>query len=133
MIGPSWGEAGSEHSPFSQAERDLLLWRDRGVPGERLVLGIPFYGYGFGAYQGNYSFRDIVTRFGPALVEEDVAGRRCAGCNYVTYNGLATLRSKARLARKLGAGLMVWEITQDTDDALLIRTLKEAWSDAPAN
>ena len=52
-----------------------------------------------------------------------VVGERCAGCSYITYNGTETLARKARLARREGAGIMVWEVTEDTEDALLIRTL----------
>src|SRR3546814_8636879 len=50
-IGPSWGEAGAEHSSYAMAVRDLDLWLARGVARERLVLGVPFYGYGFGGAQ----------------------------------------------------------------------------------
>jgi GH18 family chitinase len=126
-IGPSWGQAGSEHSPYAQAERDLRLWLDRGVPRERLLLGLPFYGYGFGTgYRPNYAVRDIKAEFGKRALKRDVVGKLCAGCAYVTYNGLETLRKKARLAREQAGGIMVWEVSQDTDDRLLIRTVRKA-------
>src|SRR3546814_2821448 len=54
-IGPSWGEAGAEHSSYAMAARDLDLWLARGVARERLVLGVPFYGYGFGGEKANRS------------------------------------------------------------------------------
>jgi GH18 family chitinase len=127
-IGPTWGPAGSEHSPIDQAQRDLQLWLKRGASRNRIVLGVPFYGYGFGTYKQNYAFRDIRAEFGAAAAEGDVLGTRCAGCSYLTYNGLATLRGKARLAREQVGGLMVWEIGQDTDDHLLVRTLRDAWA-----
>src|SRR3546814_7636059 len=38
-IGPSWGEAGAEHSSYAMAARDLDLWLARGVPRERLEIG----------------------------------------------------------------------------------------------
>lgn len=123
-IGPSWGQAGSEHATLAQAQRDLALWRARGVARDRLVLGVPFYGYGFGSYAPNYAYRDLAAQFGKA--NGDVVGERCAGCSYVTFNGLDTLRAKARLAREQGAGIMVWEVAQDTDDARLIRALTTA-------
>jgi len=126
-IGPSWGQAGSEHSTYAQAERDLALWLERGVKRERLVLGLPFYGYGFGAgYRAHYARRDIRADHGKAALESDVVGRLCSGCAYITYNGLDTLRRKARLGRRRGAGIMVWEISQDGDDHFLIRSLRKA-------
>lgn len=126
-IGPNWGTAGDEHSPYSQAERDMKLWRAKGVAKDKLVLGVPFYGYGYGDYAVGYNaYRDLVATFGAEIADKDVYGKRCAGCSYVTYNGLPTLRKKAKLAMKQGAGVMVWEISQDTDDQVLIRTLTEA-------
>jgi chitinase len=122
-IGPSWGQAGSEHSTYAQAKRDLELWLARGVPRQRLVLGVPFYGYGFGGYKPNYALRDVLAQFGSSALRRDVAGRLCPGCAYVTYNGLDTLKRKTRLARRRAGGIMVWEISQDTDDHRLIRTL----------
>jgi chitinase len=102
----------------------MALWRDRGVPKERLVLGVPFYGYGYGALQGRYDYRDITARFADRM-EGDVVGRRCAGCDYITFNGVETLTQKARLAMAQGAGVMIWEITQDTDNARLMQALNE--------
>lgn len=129
-IGPSWGAPGDEHSPYEQAARDLALWRERGVPPERLVLGLPFYGYGFGAYAETYAFRDILAAFGEPAARRDLVGERCPGCSYITYNGLDTLARKARLARQQGAGVMVWEITQDSADGRLIRAVRAALESA---
>lgn len=128
-IGTSWGQAGAEHSSFEQARRDLALWRARGVARERLVLGVPFYGYGFGDYQPNYAYRDVLAAHGAAAAN-DVVGKRCAGCSYITHNGPATLARKAALAQEEATGIMVWEITQDTDDSALIREMAAAFAGA---
>lgn len=120
-IGPSWGRAGDEHSTLASARRDLALWRQRGVARDRLVLGIPFYGYGFGRYPSNLATADILDRYPEA--SGDVVGKRCAGCDYVTFNGKQTLRAKGELARSEAAGVMVWEITQDTAAGDLIDTV----------
>ncbi|MFT4090004.1 MAG: glycosyl hydrolase family 18 protein [Asticcacaulis sp.] len=129
-IGPGWGQAGDEHSPYAQAERDMALWRARGVAQDKLVLGVPFYGYGYGQYRSGYNFRDLLAEYGPEVFDKDVWGKRCAGCDYITYNGLETLSRKAQLGVRSGAGIMVWEISQDTDDHRLIRTLNEAMQKA---
>ncbi|NML07851.1 glycosyl hydrolase family 18 protein [Sphingomonas sp. G-3-2-10] len=118
-IGPSWGQAGSEHSTEAQAARDIALWLDRGVPRERLVLGVPFYGYGFGKYAPGYDFRTLLATFGKAVLNADLIGNACAGCDYVTFNAPETLRRKSALAKARAGGVMVWEMTQDTDDQQL--------------
>lgn len=125
-IGPTWGEAGNEHATVEQARRDLKLWKDRGVARERLVLGLPFYGYGYGRYKANYTFREIHRDHPAAAALTDTIGSRCAQCSYITYNGLPTLLEKAALAKREAGGIMVWEITQDTEDQLLIRTINAA-------
>lgn len=119
-IGPTWGPAGAEHSPYDAAARDMALWRERGVPRERLVLGVPFYGYGFGGLQANWSYKDIAERYGEDAQHGDVIGKACDGCAYITFNTPHTIRRKAELAAEEGAGVMVWEISQDTSEGVLI-------------
>jgi chitinase len=131
MIGPSWGRAGSEHSTYAQAERDLALWLARGVRPERLVLGVPFYGYGFGSHAPGGGFAALLAAHGESALTGDVIGKACAGCDYVTFNSPATIKRKAELARARAGGVMVWEITQDTGDQLLGRTIS-AVLDGPA-
>lgn len=113
MIGPSWGTPGVEHSTYAQAVADVNLWKSRGLNPEKLVLGVPFYGYGFGTYAANYTFKDIVATFGSEHSDKDLIGNACAGCSYISYNGSNTIKNKTRLALQYGAGVMIWEITQD--------------------
>lgn len=133
MIGPSWGQPGAEHSTYAQAERDVALWLARGVRPERLVLGVPFYGYGFGTLKPGGGFNALFATHGDAALTSDIIGRACAGCDYVTFNSPATLKRKAELARSRAGGIMVWEITQDTTDQILARTISTALYAAPAN
>lgn len=128
QIGPSWGQAGDEHSPYAKAVADLALWRSRGVRRDRLVLGLPYYGYGYGGYAQTYAYRDAVAAFGAEAASADVIGTRCAGCSYITQNGPATLARKAAFARDEAAGVMVWDVTQDTDDGQLGQTVAAALS-----
>ena len=124
-IGPSWGAAGAEHASYAQAQEDLRLWLERGVAPERLALGLPFYGYGFGNYDPGYAFADLIAAF-PQALTEDVIGEACSGCDYITFNSVATIRQKVHLAMEQAGGVMVWEMTQDTHDQLLGRTIDES-------
>lgn len=125
-IGLSWGVPGSEHSTYATAERDVALWLARGVKRERLVLGVPFYGYGFGKFAPGGGFNTLFLQHGQAVMTADVIGKACAGCDYVTFNSPATILRKSELARTRAGGIMVWEITQDTQDQLLGRTIADA-------
>lgn len=123
-IGPSWGAAGTEHATYEQAVAHIDTWRGRGLTSDKLVLGVPFYGYGFGAdYRGSYSYGDILEAFGDSAAAGDLLGTACAGCSYLTYNGPSTIRAKTRLALQAGSGVMIWEMAQDApapDDLLSV-------------
>src|SRR3546814_20583720 len=80
------------------AGRELDRWLARGVPRERLVLGVPFYGYGFGGEKATWSYRELAAAHGLNATKADVIGERCAGCLYITHNSPATIETKARLA-----------------------------------
>lgn len=112
-IGPSWGTPGIQHSTYAVAEQHVALWQDRGLSSSQLVLGVPFYGYGFGTYDSDYTFNRIVTEFGLEATTKDLIGSACAGCNYITYNGIPTIRQKTQLAMAEGSGIMIWELSQD--------------------
>lgn len=122
-IGPSWGPPGAEHSTYDVAARDLDLWLARGVARDRLVLGVPFYGYGFGGEKANWSYRDLAAAHGKAAAADDRIGAPCAGCRYISHNSPATIERKARLASQKAAGVMVWELSQDTPDHVLTRAI----------
>ena len=127
QVGPTWGTPGGEHSTYTQAEADLRLWIGKGVPASKLALGMPFYGRGFGTYREGWSLQDIASQFGDRPLNADVAGQRCGGCSYITYNGLPTLERKAELAGAWGAGVMVWEVGQDLQDGRAIRSVVRAY------
>ena len=120
QVGPTWGTPGDEHSSYPQALADLTLWIRKGVPPGKLALGMPFYGRGFGSFREGWSLQDVASQFGDAQLNSDVAGQRCGGCSYITYNGLPTLTRKAELAGAWGAGVMVWEVGQDLEDGRAI-------------
>jgi spore germination protein YaaH len=99
-------EPGVHHSTVEFATTALLYWRiDRGVPPEKLVLGVPFYGR---------SLKDRRSRTFKRILADDpnAPGKDISG--EFGYNGFATLRDKTlRLARTMGSGIMIWQIAQD--------------------
>jgi len=112
-IGPSWGHAGGEHSTVTAAQEQIALWKKKGLVKNKLVLGLPFYGYGFGKYAANYAYKDILSEFGEVKAMTDTVGKVCAACDYITFNGINTIKTKTNLAIEQGAGVMVWELTHD--------------------
>ena len=120
-VGPGWGTAGAEHSTLAKAESDIALWVDRNLPKEKIILGVPFYGYGFGGFDrdledgvngSGYAFSEIVG-LSASNSQNDLIGVACAGCSYITYNGIPTIRAKTRLALAQTGGVMIWELAHD--------------------
>jgi len=102
------------HSSFDFAKSSIAYWLGRGVPSSKLVLGVPFYGWGFGdAFtQGGYTFAEITAKY-PGSESSDQVG------NTIYYNGLPTIKAKAKyvLAQHL-AGVMIWSLDQDAKGPL---------------
>lgn len=102
------------HSTYAKAEEDLNYWRKtRGIPKEKITLGVPFYGYAFGTTLGqSMSYRDIITRF-PGAEQKDQHEPEGGGTIY--YNGLPTIKSKTQLALKNAGGVMIWQLLGDAE------------------
>jgi len=99
-------EPGVHHSSYDFAWDAMTYWRnERGAPGSKLVLGVPFYGR---------SLKDRHSRTFKGIFAGDVTAPDKDVSGDFGYNGFATLRDKTlRLARNLGGGVMIWQIAQD--------------------
>ena len=112
-VGPGWGQVGQEHSTYAMAQRDVATWQSRGLPKDKLVLGVPFYGYGFNGYASDYGFNDIVNQFGAAAAL-GVVGERDA----VAVDGGAE-----RVGDEVGGGLRGEGIEGELDEGNSVRAL----------
>lgn len=84
------------HSPYSFAEEAIVFWTATlKIPAERIVLGVPFYGFDFTPPARYIDFSEIIGA-DPKLAYEDSAGMRF-------YNGIPTIVKKTRLAEKNSA------------------------------
>jgi len=103
------------HSPYSMAVDDLDFWSNtRGINKERLNVGLPFYGYGFGkGVKTDYKYAEIVNEFQGAENVDSIIVKE-GGTIY--YNGIPTIVKKCRLAQTAAGGVMIWELIQDATD-----------------
>jgi chitinase len=98
-----------QHSSMEYAKESVGYWVGRGLAKDRAVLGVPFYGYGFGeAYRKrDYSYADIVAKY-PGAEKLDQVG------STIWYNGIPTIKAKAKYVVDEGlGGVMIWSL--DTD------------------
>jgi chitinase len=110
--GPWKPEKPGQHSPYSMAVNDLDYWGGtRGIAKEKLSLGLPFYGYGFGSgVPEDMSFSDIIRQY-PGAADKDEVTVKAGGTMY--YNGVPTIKSKTTLALQKAGGIMIWQLLQD--------------------
>jgi chitinase len=110
--GPWKPEKPGQHSPYSMAVNDLDYWGGtRGIAKEKLSLGLPFYGYGFGSgVPEDMSFSDIIRQY-PGAADKDEVTVTAGGTMY--YNGVPTIKSKTTLALQKAGGIMIWQLLQD--------------------
>lgn len=103
------GDAGAGHSPYSLIVDAFQYWNGtRGVPAQKVVLGVPFY------ERPNWASYASVVQADPANAHRDSAvinGTR------VYYNGIETMQQKATYAAEHAGGIMIWEISQDSNVA----------------
>lgn len=102
-----------QHSSMDDATKTVGYWLGRGLPKAKVVLGVPFFGYGFGKdyRKGDYSYSEIVNTF-PGAEQLDQVG------NTIWYNGIPTIKAKAKYVMDQGlAGVMIWSLDADAPGA----------------
>lgn len=97
----------ADHSPIWFFENSISYWLNRGLPPEKIVMGIPLY-----AKPSWKQYRHLVaenteyafTDYAPTTPLESY------------YNGINTLREKTVIALNRAGGLMLFDINEDTND-----------------
>ena len=125
-------------------ENSVKEYRAAGIPASKLLVGLPFYGYGWhlveetnnGLFQegdgirGDRPYRDIREIAQRSTVYRDDTSQApwlFDGDVFWTYEDPVSIQRKADYVREqqLG-GFMIWELGEDTTDALLLHSAHHA-------
>jgi chitinase len=128
--------------PYGSVQRSVQAYLAAGVPAAKLIVGVPFYGYGWklvpeddnGLFQegqpirGDRPYSYIETLIPQSTVYRDPASESpwlFDGDAFWTYEDPTSLQAKGAYAveQHLG-GLMIWELGEDSSSATL---LQSAW------
>jgi chitinase len=114
--GPWRPDKPGPHAPYDAAVEDLNYFLGRGVPREKLTLGVPFYGYSFDPSNklppGSMDYREVTKQFKKADAKDEVT---LADGRVLYYNGGPTIIRKARLAKEKVSGVMIWQLMGDAE------------------
>ena len=111
--------------PVSHSSYDYAVYcldyfsTSRGIPKEKLVLGVPFYGRG---YIGDRTLDWSSYIKKKKIISQDSSYYQKDEFNGIEYNGASTMSAKCDLAKNYG-GIMIWEITQDAKGEYSLLTL----------
>jgi len=125
----SW-TAPCEHSTLDLATRQIAFWVDtRGVPADRMVLGVPFYARSWGPDAHEIiPYKDVLVMFPDAWDKDWIDD----GSSQFSYNGKATIAAKVALGAQYG-GVMIWDIQsdeiiiQDLGEHSLLRVVNDSY------
>jgi len=112
-----------QHSSYAMAENELDYYMNsRNIPGNKIALGVPFYGWDFSdpSQVTAFTWSQVVSSNPEHMDDDEFDGKY--------YNGKKTIRDKVVLAKSLDAGIMIWELGQDTPpgENSLLRQIKNA-------
>lgn len=116
------------HSTYEHAVADLDYFTiDRKIPKKKIVLGVGFYGYGFGpeltSKASSMNYGQILKTF-PGAEKTDQLTMPDGKIMY--YNGAETMRKKVELAKEKASGIMIWQILGDAPgDQSLLKLINE--------
>jgi len=95
------------HSPIWFFENSISYWLFRGLPPEKIVMGMPLY-----AKPSWIQYRNLVS-LNPEYAYLDYAPTTPLESN---YNSINTLREKTIIALNRAGGVMIFDVNEDTND-----------------
>jgi len=103
------------HASFDHYLEAEKYWTNRGFTKDKLVMGLPFYGYRFNSRDGGQGTSVLYSEIAAAFPSLSPAADQTPGEDLCFFNGPETIKKKTNYALENGfGGVMVWEMSQDS-------------------
>ncbi|HET9906031.1 MAG TPA: glycosyl hydrolase family 18 protein [Anaerolineales bacterium] len=114
---------GPDHGSMEQFEKGISYWSARGLPKEKIVMGVPFYSHVKDSRAEGVTYA--------RLVSDDPAAAQADEFDYSgmiqIYNGIPTIQAKTNIAMQQANGIMFWALDHDTQgDLSLVNAIYQA-------
>ncbi|MDC1106039.1 glycosyl hydrolase family 18 protein [Prolixibacteraceae bacterium] len=118
--GPWTSDRPGQHSPLSLLNTVSDFWiKGKGISKDRIVFGLPFYGYDFSGERVKSNIWSSIIESNPEYGYMDRVGQ-------LWYNGIPTIARKTQKSLEMFGGVMVWSYGFDSfDDMSLIKTINQ--------
>jgi GH18 family chitinase len=108
---------GPDHGTMAQFNAGLDYWLGRGLPPDKIVMGMPFY-----SRPGEAPYRKLVEADPQAAYQDTIEWNGATN----SYNGIPTIQAKTRIARERAGGVMFWTLDHDAlGDLSLLKAISE--------
>ncbi len=106
---------GPDHGTMEQFEQGLAYWNKRGLPKDKIVMGVPFYSHSKNSPAAEGIEYSKLVQADPAAAQTDLF--EYFGATQI-YNGIPTIQAKTHIAMEKAAGIMFWALDHDAQGSL---------------
>jgi chitinase len=139
LLAPLYDNTDDSHQYKASADSSIKIWEKSGFPMDKLIMGIPFYGYQYSSVKN--SDRGLYGTFSGAkpvnynVIEKNYLNQKgyiryfhsqskvpwlYNGSTFISYEDPESIGIKTGYIKSKGlGGAMVWELSQDPDRVLL--------------
>lgn len=111
---------GPDHGSMQQFEQGLSYWNARGLPKEKIVMGMPFYSHVKESSAEGITYAKLVQNDPAAALVDEFD---YYGMTHI-YNGIPTIQTKTKIAMQQASGVMFWALDHDAQGELsLVNTI----------
>jgi GH18 family chitinase len=105
---------GPDHGTMEQFQKGLEYWSGRGLPKDKIVMGVPFYARVKDTRAEGPSYAQLVHA-DPAAAQVDEFAYHGS---IQEYNGVPTIQKKTHIALEKASGIMFWALDHDSQGGL---------------